>query len=66
MSISTIGIKENEEQFKIWQEDMDEMFNRLEPKNLIVYGGEVNYEYPEYCDVYYYENAVIERLKLGI
>lgn len=41
---------------------MDEMIKRIKPYTILVYGGEVEYDYMD-IPVYYYENKVTERLK---
>ncbi len=41
---------------------MDEMIKRIKPYAILVYGGEVEYDYKD-ISVYYYENKVPERLK---
>ena len=41
---------------------MDEMIKRIKPYAILVYGGEVEYDYKD-IPVYCYENKVTERLK---
>lgn len=41
---------------------MHEMIKRLEPKNLIIYGARVDFDYGN-ITVKYYENETIARLK---
>lgn len=41
---------------------MDEMIKRIKPYAILVYGGEVEYDYKD-ISVCYYENKVTERLK---
>lgn len=62
LAISTIGVKQNKEQFQIWVDGMDEMIERLSPKRIIVYGGQVDYKYKD-IDVVYFDNATTERMK---
>lgn len=64
LAISTIGVKQNEEQFEIWNNGMDVMIELLKPKRLLVYGGEVEYDYGD-IEVHYFENATTERMKHG-
>ena len=45
LSISTIGVKESDENMELWKQGVDEMIRRLEPKRLLVYGGAVYYDY---------------------
>lgn len=62
LAISTIGVKQNKEQFQIWVDGMNEMIKRLSPKRIIVYGGQVDYEYKD-IEVVYFDNATTERMK---
>lgn len=62
LAISTIGIKKHEEQFEVWKNGVDEMIKRLTPKRIIVYGGQVEYDYGD-IEVVYAENTVIKRMK---
>lgn len=62
LSVSTIGVKRQDENFKLWKDGMDEMIKRLEPKRLLVYGGEVEYDYGN-IEVIYYKNHVTENMK---
>lgn len=41
---------------------IDEMIKRIKPYAILVYGGEVEYDYKD-IPTYYYENKVTERLK---
>ncbi|WP_049507587.1 DUF4417 domain-containing protein [Streptococcus anginosus] len=62
LAISTIGVKQDKEQFQIWVDGMDEMIKRLTPKRIVVYGGKVEYDYKD-IEVVYFENATTERMK---
>ena len=62
LAISTIGVKQNEEQFEIWRDGMDAMIELLKPKRLLVYGGAVEYDYGD-VEVHYFENETTERMK---
>lgn len=62
VSISTIGVKRDEEAFKIWKDGVDEMIKRIEPSAILIYGGEVDYNYGN-IKVIYYDNNVTERMK---
>ena len=59
VSISTIGVKRDEEALKIWRDGVDEMIRQIEPKAILVYGGKLDYDYKD-IQVYYYENKVTE------
>ena len=62
LAISTIGVKQNKDQLKIWEKGVTEMINRLNPKRIVVYGGKVEYDYKD-IEVVYFENATTERMK---
>lgn len=62
LAVSTIGVKQDKEQFQIWVDGMDEMIKRLTPKRIVVYGGKVGYDYKD-IEVVYFDNATTERMK---
>ena len=61
VSISTIGVKQNKEAFKIWKQGVDELIKRINPSTILIYGGKVDYDYKD-IKVIYYKNKVIERM----
>lgn len=61
LSISTIGVKRDKEAMKVWKAGVDEMIKRCKPKALVVYGGEVEYDYGD-VDVKYYDNQTTKRM----
>ena len=62
VSISTIGVKQNKDALKIWQDGMDAMIEEIEPNTILVYGGKLDYDYGD-IEVIYYENQVTEKFK---
>lgn len=62
VSVSTIGVKRDEEASAIWYAGMDEAVNRLKPSGVIVYGGDIGYSFP--CDAVYVANHNSERFKV--
>lgn len=62
LSVSTVGVKRDKDAFRLWADGMDEMIRRLHPKTLLVYGGEVDYDYGSIKTVYY-KNHVTEEWK---
>lgn len=62
LSISTIGVKRNLDAFAIWKAGVDEMIKRLHPHTLLIYGGEVDYDYGDIRTIYY-KNHVTDRMK---
>lgn len=63
LAISTIGVKQNQSKYKVWQSGVDEMIKRCRPKKLMIYGGKVDYQFPENIITKFYENKNISRLK---
>lgn len=41
---------------------MDEAMKRLKPKNILVYGGDIGYDFKG-ANVKYYDNHVTEKMK---
>lgn len=62
VSISTMGVKRNEDALQIWKKGMDAMIKEIEPKTILVYGGKIDYNYGD-IKVIYFENEVAERMK---
>ena len=62
VAVSTIGVKREETSYHIWCAGMDEMIRRLKPACILVYGGEVEYDYKG-VPVRYYSNHVTEKFK---
>lgn len=47
---------------KIWTQGMDEAMKKLKPKNVLVYGGDIGYDFKG-ANVKYYDNHVTEKMK---
>lgn len=63
VAVSTIGVKKQDDAFRVWKNGMDAMIEKIHPKIILVYGGKLEYEYPQDIEVVYYENEVTERMK---
>lgn len=61
VSVSTIGVKRDEQALQIWQDGMDAMIKEIEPSVILVYGGKLDYNYGN-IQVLYFENKVTERM----
>lgn len=61
VSVSTIGVKQDDDARDIWVAGMDEAIRQLEPKNIIVYGGDIGYDFGN-IHVVYINNHNTERL----
>ena len=64
LSISTIGVKNSPEAMEIWRAGVKELIKQKNPSTLLVYGGEVDFDYGD-IEVLYFSNAVTERMKTG-
>lgn len=61
VSVSTIGVKKNPNQKRVWYDGMDEAMARINPRHVVVYGGDIGYKF--HCGVSYISNHNAERLK---
>lgn len=62
VSVSTIGVKEQQTALDVWKEGMSEMIKRIKPSTILVYGGEIEFDYGDIKTVYF-ENKVTEEWK---
>lgn len=58
-AISTIGVKQQAEARKLFDDGMDEAIRVLNPTHIICYGGDIGYKFP--CEVSYIGNHNAER-----
>ena len=61
VTVSTIGVKKDENATKIWYDGMDEAIKRIKPSRVLVYGGDIVYKYPDGIKVRYYDNNAFKR-----
>jgi len=64
VSVSTIGVKRQESANDLWFMGMDEAMKRLEPSAVVVYGGDIGYDFGN-TKVIYISNHNADRLKEG-
>ena len=64
VSISTVGVKEDQNALKIWRAGVTEMIKQIKPSAILVYGGKLDYDFKD-IKVYYYDNKVTENWKKG-
>lgn len=62
VSISTIGVKRDNEAYQIWENGVKEMIKRIQPSTILVYGGKLDFDYGD-IQVKYYDNQVTENMK---
>lgn len=60
VAVSTIGVKEDPECYALWVAGMKEMIKQLEPETILVYGGELDFNYGK-IKVVYYTNHQLEK-----
>ena len=60
VSVSTVGVKRDPHATSIWRQGMDEMIKQIEPKQILLYGGALDYDYKG-IEVKEYKNKVLER-----
>lgn len=60
VSVSTIGVKQQKDSRDYFTIGMDEAIKRLNPSHVVVYGGDIGYDFP--CPVSFIKNHNAERL----
>lgn len=58
VSVSTVGVKQSEEATAIWNAGMTEAMRRLEPSCVVVYGGDIGYDFGA-VEAVHLENEVL-------
>lgn len=61
VSVSTIGVKLDDENKQMWYNGMTEALKRIRPKRVLVYGGDIGYKFPDSIQVKYYDNKAFKR-----
>jgi hypothetical protein len=64
VSVSTIGVKQQPNAKKIWTAGMDEAMRQLKPKAVVVYGGDIGYDFGK-AKVIFISNHNTERIGRG-
>ena len=59
VAVSTIGVKQNSEALEIWEEGMKAMIEQIEPSTILVYGGELEFDYGD-IEIIHFNNKVLE------
>ena len=59
VSISTVGVKRDNEALKVWKDGTTEMIRKIKPKKIILYGGEIDYDFGD-IKIFPFENKVTE------
>lgn len=64
VAVSTIGVKGDPVGLAVWGDGMTEALRVLKPRRVLLYGGEVDFDFGG-CEVVSYKNAVTERMGHG-
>ena len=61
VAVSTVGVKGNEDAMGVWFDGMREAMRRLEPSRVLLYGGDIGFDFAG-TEVVEYSNSVTERM----
>lgn len=62
VAVSTIGVKESKDALAVWRNGMYAMIKKVRPSKILVYGGQIEFDYGN-TEVVYYDNDVLKRWK---
>lgn len=63
-AVSTVGVKRDESALAVWCDGMAEAMRRLEPARILLYGGDIGFDFGA-CEVLEYANGVTEGMANG-
>lgn len=63
VAVSTVGVKNDKGAVKVWHAGMREAMKRLEPSHVLLYGGDIGFDFD--CEVTEYSNNVTDRMSNG-
>ncbi|MGN0056462.1 MAG: DUF4417 domain-containing protein [Atopobiaceae bacterium] len=64
VAVSTVGVKRDSDAMTVWADGMREAMGRLAPSKVLLYGGDIGFDFGG-CDVVEYPNGVTERMRNG-
>ena len=64
VSVSTVGVRRRPENVEMWKDGMNAMLDVIEPSAILLYGGEIEFDYRGVA-VRHYENRVTEEWQNG-
>ena len=64
VATSTVGVKGDAGALAVWEDGMREAMRRLEPSRVLLYGGDIGFDFGG-AEVIEYKNSVTERMKNG-
>lgn len=56
VAVSTVGVKGDEGALAVWREGMAEAMSRLEPARVLLYGGDIGFDFGG-CEVFEYKGG---------
>lgn len=62
VAVSTIGVKRDKSALEIWKKGMEKAIEVTEPKNILLYGGKIDFNFGK-INVAYFSNENTQRLK---
>lgn len=63
VAISTVGVMKNKEAKQLFYDGLDEMIARLHPSGILIWGQEIDYNFPPEIGVMYFKDTRIERVR---
>lgn len=64
VAVSTVGIKGDDSALAVWNDGMHEAMKRLEPSRVLLYGGDIGFDFGN-TEVIQYKNSVTDRMGNG-
>ena len=63
VAISTVGVMKDKKAKELFYDGLDEMIARIHPKYILIWGQEVDYDFPPEIGVMYFKDTRIERVR---
>ncbi len=64
VAVSTVGVKSSPDALAVWRDGMRRAMDVLEPARVLLYGGDVGFDFGA-CEVVRYRSGVTERMANG-
>ncbi len=63
VAVSTVGVIKDKEAHEIWNKGFSEMLKRVKPAKILLYGGDIDYDFPKNLEIVRYQSNMRERFK---
>lgn len=63
VAISTVGVMKNKKAKQLFYDGLDEMIARIHPSGILIWGQEIDYNFPPEIGVMYFKDTRIERVR---